>query len=97
RKPGKLPRETITQSYALEYGEDTLQVHSDAIRRGEKVLMVDDLLATGGTMGAACDLVNKMGGQIVGSAFVIELAFLNGRQKLIERGIPVHSLLRVDD
>ena len=82
RKKGKLPFKTETISYDLEYGTDTLEVHRDAVRRGAKVLMVDDLLATGGTMGAACKLIEKIGGQIVGIAFLIELSELAGREKL---------------
>ncbi len=93
RKPGKLPAATISESYSLEYGTDTVQIHSDAIPAGAKVLMVDDLLATGGTMGAACRLVEKLQGKIVGAAFVIELCFLNGKDKL--QGYPVHSLMKV--
>jgi adenine phosphoribosyltransferase len=93
RKPGKLPAATISESYSLEYGTDTVQIHADAIRPGQKVLMIDDLLATGGTMAAACRLVEKLGGQIVAVAFVIELCFLNGRSKLAGRD--VHTLIRV--
>jgi adenine phosphoribosyltransferase len=93
RKPGKLPAETIDQSYELEYGTDTIEIHADAIRPGQKVLMLDDLLATGGTMAAACGLVDRIGGEIVSTAFVIELGFLNGRDKL---SCPVHSLMVVE-
>ena len=82
RKPGKLPSETESITYDLEYGTDTLQVHKDAIPKGAKVIMVDDLLATGGTMAAGCELVEKLGGDIVGLSFLIELAALNGRNKL---------------
>ena len=82
RKKGKLPFKTESVSYGLEYGTDTLEVHSDAIEKGAKVLMVDDLLATGGTMAAACKLVEKIGGQIAGIAFLIELSELAGRGKL---------------
>ena len=82
RKPGKLPYETITQTYDLEYGTDSVEVHKDAIGRGERVLLVDDLLATGGTARAAADLVEKLGGDIVSCAFLIELADLNGRKLL---------------
>jgi len=95
RKPGKLPAETISESYALEYGTDAVEIHADAIRDGQKVLMVDDLLATGGTMEAACKLVRKLGGQIVGAAFVIELSFLPGRAKLDALNVPVHTLIDV--
>ncbi len=82
RKKGKLPFETESVTYDLEYGTDTLEVHSDAVEKGAKVLMVDDLLATGGTMAAACKLIEKIGGQIVGIAFLIELGELAGREKL---------------
>ena len=93
RKPGKLPAETLSESYELEYGTDTLEIHADAIKPGQKVLMVDDLIATGGTMAAACALVNRLGGEIVGAAFVIELSFLNGRDKI--PGVEVLSLMQV--
>jgi adenine phosphoribosyltransferase len=82
RKPGKLPRETESVEYQLEYGIDALEVHSDAIRGGARVLVHDDLLATGGTAGALCDLVEQTGGVVTGCAFVIELAFLQGRERL---------------
>ncbi|MFO0794991.1 MAG: adenine phosphoribosyltransferase [Candidatus Brocadiaceae bacterium] len=82
RKPGKLPYKKMTMSYALEYGTDTLEIHNDAIKKGQNVLMVDDLLATGGTMGACCKMVESLGGNIVGCAFLIELAFLNGSKAL---------------
>ena len=82
RKPGKLPARTIQQSYDLEYGSDTLEIHQDAIEQGQRVLIVDDLLATGGTARAALDLVKKTGGEIVGLAFLVELQFLNGRARL---------------
>lgn len=82
RKPGKLPAETVRVDYQLEYGTDALEIHKDAINPGQRVLVVDDLLATGGTIGAAARLVEMLRGEIVGLAFVIELAFLGGRQKL---------------
>jgi adenine phosphoribosyltransferase len=82
RKKGKLPYKTENVSYALEYGTDTVEVHRDAIPRGAKVLMVDDLLATGGTMRAACELIEKIGGEVAGTTFLIELKALNGRAKL---------------
>jgi len=91
RKKGKLPRETESASYELEYGVDTLEMHRDAIPAGAKVLMVDDLLATGGTMRAACDLMDKVGAEVVGIAFLIELTDLNGRQRLTPH--PIHVLL----
>jgi adenine phosphoribosyltransferase len=91
RKLGKLPGKTIEVEYELEYGRDALAVHEDAIQAGQRVLVVDDLLATGGTMGATLRLVRQLGGAIVGVAFLIELAFLNGRAKLTE--VPLHSLI----
>jgi adenine phosphoribosyltransferase len=93
RKPGKLPHKSLRQTYDLEYGSDAVEIHTDAVAKGQKVLMVDDLLATGGTMSAACSLVRKLGGQIVGVAFVIELCFLHGRDKLT--GLPLHTLIQV--
>ena len=93
RKPGKLPAETISESYELEYGTDTIEMHADAVRSGQKVLMVDDLLATGGTMAAACRLVEQLGGEIVGVSFVVELCFLPGRDKLEKYDI--RSLIQV--
>jgi adenine phosphoribosyltransferase len=91
RKPGKLPHETTRAEYALEYGTDALEVHTDAITPGSRVLVHDDLLATGGTAGALCRLVEALGGEVVACAFLIELAFLPGRSVLGSR--PVHSLL----
>jgi adenine phosphoribosyltransferase len=91
RKLGKLPAETIEVEYDLEYGTATLEIHRDAIQPGQRVLIVDDLLATGGTMQAAVDLVGQAGGTVAGIAFVIELGFLNGREKL--RPAEVFSLL----
>ncbi|MDR4508568.1 MAG: adenine phosphoribosyltransferase [Candidatus Brocadiaceae bacterium] len=82
RKPGKLPYEKASMNYTLEYGIDTLEIHKDAIKAGQQVLMVDDLLATGGTMDACCKLVESLGGTIVGCAFLIELSFLNGKKTL---------------
>jgi len=94
RKPGKLPAETISEEYDLEYGTDSLEIHRDAITPGEKVLIVDDLLATGGTAQATVNLINRLGGEIAGIAFLIELSFLNGRQKL--NGYDVLSLMEYD-
>jgi adenine phosphoribosyltransferase len=91
RKPGKLPHTTVQAEYALEYGVDTLEIHSDAIHAGSRVLVHDDLLATGGTASATCSLVEQLDGIVVGCGFLIELAFLGGRARLGER--PVHSLL----
>lgn len=82
RKPGKLPYEKVCMNYVLEYGTDTLEIHKDAIKKGQQVLMVDDLLATGGTMAACCKLVESLGGNVVGCAFLIELTFLNGKRAL---------------
>ena len=92
RKEGKLPHETISVSYSLEYGEATLQMHADAVRPGQRVLIVDDLLATGGTAKATCDLVRRLGGEIVGCCFLIELSFLKGRDVL---DVPVRSLVDI--
>lgn len=84
RKPGKLPAATLSQSYALEYGSDAVEMHEDAIEPGRRVLIVDDVLATGGTAGAVRELVQRAGGDIVGIAFLVELTFLNGRERLGE-------------
>ncbi|ABQ26793.1 adenine phosphoribosyltransferase [Geotalea uraniireducens] len=82
RKPGKLPSETFKKSYELEYGTDTLEIHTDAIEKGERVLIADDLLATGGTMAAVVDMVSSMGAELVECCFMAELEFLNGKNKL---------------
>ena len=95
RKPGKLPWRTISAKYALEYGFDALELHADAISQGSRVLIHDDLLATGGTARAKIDLVEQLGGTVVGLAFVIELEFLNGRDKLA--GYDVFSLIQYSD
>jgi adenine phosphoribosyltransferase len=95
RKPGKLPAETLTIKYDLEYGSDSLQIHKDAIQPGQRVIIVDDLLATGGTMLATVDLVKQMGGEIVGVAVAIELDFLKGRTKF--PGYDVFSLMHYDE
>jgi adenine phosphoribosyltransferase len=92
RKPGKLPSTTVKASYALEYGTDALEMHDDAVREGQRVLIVDDLLATGGTARATTDLVKKLGGQVHALAFLIELVALGGRQKLA--GETVHAVLK---
>ena len=91
RKPGKLPWTTVTASYALEYGEDSLELHDDAIAHGMRVVVHDDLLATGGTARATCDLAEALGGTVVGCAFLIELAFLGGRARL--EPLAVESLI----
>jgi adenine phosphoribosyltransferase len=94
RKPGKLPHQTVSAQYALEYGIDALEVHADALAGGARVLVHDDLLATGGTAGALCELVGNLGAEIVGCAFLVELSFLGGRQRLA--GHEVHSLIDYD-
>ncbi|MEE8484559.1 MAG: adenine phosphoribosyltransferase [Nitrospinota bacterium] len=91
RKPGKLPAETVSESYSLEYGTNEIHIHKDAFNEGDNVLMVDDLLATGGTMQAAIKLVEKLGAKVEGVAFVAELLFLNGREKLNSH--PIFSLV----
>jgi adenine phosphoribosyltransferase len=91
RKPGKLPHETISAEYILEYGVDALEMHADALADGARVLLHDDLLATGGTAKATTDLVEQIGGTVVGLSFLVELAFLSGRDKLAGRSI--HSVL----
>jgi adenine phosphoribosyltransferase len=92
RRPGKLPWKTVSATYALEYGENALELHADAISQGARVLVHDDLLATGGTAAAICDLVEQLGGEIVGLVFVIELKFLEGRKHLEK--YDVHSLIQ---
>lgn len=94
RKPKKLPAQTVREEYALEYGTDALEMHVDAINKGENVIIIDDLLATGGTAAATARLVEKLGGKIAGIAFLIELEFLQGRKKLA--GYDVFSLIRYD-
>ena len=92
RKPGKLPAATHKQEYALEYGTDALEMHRDALAVGDKVLLVDDLIATGGTARATCDLIAKLGAEVIGAAFVIELTFLPGAKQLAPT--PLYSLLQ---
>ena len=92
RKAGKLPRETVSAEYALEYGSALMELHADALGPGRRVLLADDVLATGGTMAAARDLVTRLGGEVVGAAVLMELDFLNGRAKL--EGLDVFSLIR---
>ncbi len=91
RKPGKLPAQTVSAEYALEYGIDALELHADALADGPRVLVHDDLLATGGTARAVCDLVSELGAEIVGCAFLVELGFLGGRERLAPH--PVHALI----
>ena len=95
RKPGKLPAKAIQETYELEYGTDTIEMHEDAVEAGQNILVVDDLLATGGTAAAACRLVEKVGGRVAECCFLIELSFLNGRDKLGSR--KVFSLLKYDE
>lgn len=90
RKAGKLPGPTLAESYALEYGSDTIEMHEDAVRPGQRVLLVDDVIATGGTAGAACRLVRRAGGQVTGMAALLELSALGGRDRL--DGLPTHVL-----
>ena len=92
RKKGKLPYKTLKATYSLEYGEDTLEIHEDAFKPGARVLLIDDLLATGGTMGAVIDLVEKLKGKIIEIAFIIELSDLNGRSRL--KDFPVYSMVK---
>ena len=92
RKPGKLPAKAIKETYDLEYGKDALEIHEDAVQQGQRILIVDDVLATGGTAGAAVQLVRKLGGDLHGIAFLIELLFLNGRQKVAQEN--VYSVLQ---
>ncbi len=92
RKPNKLPAETVSETYELEYGTDSVEVHKDAIKAGQKVVIIDDLLATGGTALATAKLIKKLGGEVVEAAFVIELAFLKGKDKL--KGIDIFSIVQ---
>jgi adenine phosphoribosyltransferase len=93
RKKGKLPHKTIGQEYQLEYGIDAVEIHADAIARGQRVLLVDDLVATGGTAEAAIELVRRSGGELVAAAFIIDLPDLGGSAKLRKRGVSVHTLV----
>jgi adenine phosphoribosyltransferase len=95
RKPGKLPAETLKMTYDLEYGQDSLEIHRDAIQPGERVLLIDDLLATGGTAAAVLKLIKELGGEVAEVAFLIELEFLNGRKKL--EGYEVYSMLKYQE
>ncbi|HKY34032.1 MAG TPA: adenine phosphoribosyltransferase [Candidatus Polarisedimenticolia bacterium] len=91
RKPGKLPHDTLSESYALEYGSDTIEIHADAVRRGDRVVLLDDLLATGGTARAGVNLLRKLGAEVVAATFVVELDFLKGRRRLED--VPVNALI----
>jgi len=94
RKPGKLPGEVISHDYDLEYGSDTIQIQADAVAPGQRVVVLDDLLATGGTMGASLALFDKVGAKVVGAACIIELTFLGGREKV---GVPFDALIKYDE
>lgn len=96
RKPNKLPADTIKESYSLEYGTDTIEMHADAVKEGDRVLIIDDLLATGGTAIASCNLVRKAGAEVVATAFIIELNPLKGREKIEAKGVKVVSMLDYD-
>ena len=93
RKPGKLPAETVSEEYKLEYGTDKIEVHTDAIQKGAKVLLVDDLIATGGTALAACNLITKLGGQIIECSFIVDLIDIGGKKRLMDAGFKVFSLV----
>lgn len=92
RKPGKLPAKSLSETYALEYGEDSVEIHHDAITEGARVLIHDDLIATGGTASAATKLVERLGGKVIGYSFIIELSFLKGREQL-KKGVPVETII----
>ena len=96
RKPNKLPAETIKEEYSLEYGTDTIEIHADALKKGDRVLVIDDLLATGGTALAACNLVKRIGAEVAAAAFIIELDPLKGREKIEATGVRVVSMLNYD-
>ena len=96
RKPNKLPAETIKETYSLEYGTDTIEMHTDAIKPGDRVVVIDDLLATGGTAAAACNLVRKAGGEVAAAAFIIGLTPLNGKEKKKKKGVKVVTMLDYD-
>src|SRR5579871_1546719 len=93
RKKGKLPARVIGQEYSLEYGVDTIEIHADAIKEGDRILLIDDLIATGGTAGAAIDLIRKSGGEVLAAAFVIDLPEIGGAAKLRSKGVKVHTLV----
>ena len=96
RKKGKLPAKTIGQEYSLEYGVDMIEIHADAIETGNRILLVDDLIATGGTALAAAELIHRSGGEVIATAFVIDLPDLKGRARLEEKGIAVHALVEFE-
>ena len=96
RKPNKLPAETIKESYELEYGTDTIEMHADAVKAGDRVVVIDDLLATGGTACAACNLIKKAGAEVDSAAFIIELTPLKGAKRIEDAGVEVVSMLKYD-
>ena len=96
RKPGKLPAETVSEEYQLEYGKDKIEIHKDAIEKGNKVLLVDDLIATGGTALAACNLIKKLGGEVVEASFIVDLPDLGGKRKLESAGYKVFNLVEFE-
>lgn len=96
RKPNKLPAKTIREDYTLEYGTNTIEIHEDALKPGDRVVIIDDLLATGGTAIAACNLVKRVGAEVVSAAFIIELDLLKGREKIESTGVKVISMLNYD-
>ena len=97
RKKGKLPGKTIRHDYALEYGTDTIEIQADAVNPGDRVVVLDDLLATGGTLAASVELLRKIGAEVTGAAAIIELNFLNGRKRLKEMDVPIASLVAYDE
>ena len=96
RKPGKLPAETVSEEYELEYGKDKIEIHKDAISEGSKVLLVDDLIATGGTALAACNLIKKLGGEIIECSFIVDLPDIGGKKKLLDAGYKVFNLVEFE-
>ncbi|MBD3249035.1 adenine phosphoribosyltransferase [Candidatus Woesearchaeota archaeon] len=96
RKKGKLPGETVSEEYALEYGTDSIEVHKDSVKKGEKVLLVDDLIATGGTCLAAANLMNKLGADIVECSFIVDLPDLGGKKKLLEAGYKAYNIVEFE-
>ena len=96
RKPNKLPAKTIREDYTLEYGTNTIEIHEDALKKGDRIVVIDDLLATGGTAIAACNLIKRVGAEVVSTAFIIELDPLKGREKIESLGYPVISMLNYD-
>ncbi|MGF7161808.1 adenine phosphoribosyltransferase [Rhodoligotrophos appendicifer] len=96
RKKGKLPWKTIGKEYQLEYGVDTVEIHADAVRRGDRILLIDDLIATGGTASAAIELLQESGGEVIAAAFIIDLPFLQGAAKVREKGLRVHTIIEFE-